>query len=203
MAKSSKKQQLIKLIRKKGIVRSGDIVAAGLPVAYLSRMAKSGELIQERHGLYHLPGYESEPSEHQSLIEVSQRIPRGVICLLSALRFHELTTQNPFEVWVAVENKSYLPKFDYPPVRVVYFSGAAFSFGVNLHNISGVRVRIFNEAKTIVDCFKYRNKIGLDVALEALREGWQQKRFRIDEINEYAEICRVRNVMRPYLEALV
>jgi predicted transcriptional regulator of viral defense system len=203
MAKSSKKQQLIKLIRKKGIVRSGDIVAAGLPVAYLSRMAKSGELIQERHGLYHVPGYESEPSEHQSLIEVSQRIPRGVICLLSALRFHELTTQNPFEVWVAVENKSYLPKFDYPPVRVVYFSGAAFSFGVNLHNISGVRVRIFNEAKTIVDCFKYRNKIGLDVALEALREGWRQKRFRIDEINEYAEICRVKNVMRPYLEALV
>jgi hypothetical protein len=102
-----------------------------------------------------------------------------------------------------VENKSYLPKIDYPPVRVVYFSGAAFSFGVNLHDIGGARIRIFNEAKTVVDCFKYRNKIGLDVALEALREGWQQKRFSMDEINEYAEICRVKNVMRPYLEALV
>lgn len=201
MVESSKKQQLIKLARKKGIIRSADVMAAGLPREYLSRLAKSGELIQERYGLYHLPDY--EPNEHQSLIEVSQRIRRGVICLLSALRFHHLTTQNPFEVWVAVENKSYLPKFDYPPVRVVYFSGAAFSFGVNQHDIGGVKVRIYNEAKTIVDCFKYRNKIGLDVALEALREGWRQKRFGIDEINEYAEICRVKNVMRPYLEALV
>lgn len=201
MSKSGKKQRLIELTRKKGIVRSADVEAAGLPREYLSRMAKSGELIRETHGLYHLPDY--EPNEHQSLIEVSQRIRKGVICLLSALRFHNFTTQNPFEVWVAVENKSYLPKFDYPPVRVVYFSGAAFSFGINLHDIGGARVRIYNEVKTIVDCFKYRNKIGLDVALEALREGWRQKRFGIDEINEYAEICRVKNVMRPYLEVLV
>lgn len=201
MIESSKKQRLIELTRKKGIIRAADVAAAGLPREYLSRMAKSGELIRENHGFYHLPDY--EPNEHQSLIEVSQRIRRGVICLLSALRFHNFTTQNPFEVWVAVENKSYLPKFDYPPVRVVYFSGAAFSVGVNQHDIGGVRVRIYNEVKTVVDCFKYRNKIGLDVALEALREGWRQKRFSMDEINEYAEICRVKNVMRPYLEALV
>ena len=169
MSKSSKKQQLLELARNKGVIRSADVVAKGLPREYLSRMAKSGELVREEHGLYHLPDY--EPNEHQSLIEVIHRIPKGVICLLSALRFHHFTTQNPFEVWVAVENKSYLPKIDYPPVRAVYFSGPAFAHGINMHDIDGVKVLIFNEAKTVVDCFKYRNKIGLDVALEALREG--------------------------------
>ena len=112
MIESSKKQRLIELTRKRGIIRSIDVAAAGLPREYLSRMAKSGELVREKYGLYHLPDY--EPNEHQSLIEVSQRIRKGVICLMSALRFHDLTTQNPFEVWVAVENKSYLPKMDRP-----------------------------------------------------------------------------------------
>ena len=201
MNKPSKKQQLLELARNKGVIRSADVVSEGLPREYLSRLAKEGELVREEHGLYHLPDY--EPNEHQSLIEVSRKIPKGVICLLSALRFHNLTTQNPFEVWVAVENKSYLPKFDYPPVRVVYFSGFALSTGVERHNVKNIKIPVFTEAKTVVDCFKYRNKIGLDVALEALREGWREKRFQIDEVYEYADICRVKNVMRPYLEALV
>lgn len=201
MSKSSKKQQLLELARNQGIIRSVDVVAEGLPREYLSRLAKEGELVREEHGLYHLPDY--EPNEYHSLIEASQKIPKGVICLLSALRFHNLTTQNPFEVWVAVENKSYLPKFDYPPVRVVYFSGFAWSAGVVRHDTKSIKIPVFNEAKTIADCFKYRNKIGLDVALESLRAGWREKRFNVDEIYEYADICRVKNVMRPYLEALI
>lgn len=201
MSSDSKKQQLIELARKRGMLRPADATAEGLPREYLSRMAKSGDMVREEPGLYHLPDY--EPNEHQSLVEVSRQIRKGVICLLSALSVHHLTTQNPFQVWVAVENKSYVPKIEYPPVRVVYFSGDAFRYGVNVHDIGGTRVRIFNEVKTVVDCFKYRNKIGLDVALEALREGWREKRFSMDEIHEYAEICRVTNVMRPYMEALV
>lgn len=148
-----------------------------------------------------MPSY--QPSESHSLVEVSRRISKGVITLLSALRFHEFTTQNPFEVWVAVDNKAYVSKFNYPPVRVVYFSGLAFSAGVMTQTIEGINVPIFNEAKTVVECFKYRNKIGLDVALEALREGWWNKRFSVDELYEYATVCRVKNVIQPYFEALI
>jgi predicted transcriptional regulator of viral defense system len=129
-------------------------------------------------------------------------VPKGIICLLSALRFHGLTTQAPFEVWLAIENKALAPKLEYPPLRIVRFSGAALTEGVEEHIVDGVTIRITGVAKTVADCFKYRNKIGLDVALEALRDAWHEKRMNSDEIWRYAKVCRVANVMRPYLDSL-
>jgi predicted transcriptional regulator of viral defense system len=121
---------------------------------------------------------------------------------LSALRFHELTTQAPFEVWLAIDEKARLPKVDYPPIRIVRFSGKSLEFGIQEHRIEGVAVRVYSPAKTIADCFKYRNKIGLDVALEALRDCWQERRATTDELWAAAKVCRVANVMRPYMESL-
>jgi predicted transcriptional regulator of viral defense system len=141
-------------------------------------------------------------SEHSALAEVARRHPRAVVCLLSALRFHELTTQAPFEVWLAIPNKARAPRLDYPPLRIVRFSERALIEGIEEHRIDGVPVRITNLARTVADCFKYRNKIGLDVALEALRESWKARRVTMDALWRYAQVCRVANVMRPYLEGL-
>lgn len=151
-------------------------------------------------GLYRLAG--AELTEHDSFLEAAQLVPQGVICLLSALRFHNLTTQNPFEVWMAIDNKSHPPKSEALPLRIHYFSGQAFTEGVEEHKISGVTVRVYSVAKTIADCFKFRNKIGLEVALEALRECRRERRATADEIWRYAEVCHVRKVMGPYMEAI-
>ena len=152
-------------------------------------------------GLYAAEG--TTATQHHSLAEASKRIPRGVICLLSALSFHELTTQNPSQVWVAVDRKGWSPDTDLPQVRLLKYSAAALEFGIEGHNIEGVAVRMYNPAKTVADCFKYRNKIGMDVALEALRDCWRQRKATIDQLLEAAEVCRVAKVMRPYLESLV
>jgi predicted transcriptional regulator of viral defense system len=199
--KKSKKDLVLMLAGRKGLINADDVAKLGVPREYLSRLAREGKLIAESRGLYRLRG--REPDGYETLIEVSKRVPKGVVALLSALRFHELTTVNPAEIWLAVENKSWIPKIEYPPVRFVYFSADALRYGVERHVIDGVTIPIFNVAKTVVDSFKYRNKIGLDVALEALREGWHNKRFRMDELQEYADVCRVKNVIRPYLESLV
>jgi predicted transcriptional regulator of viral defense system len=151
-------------------------------------------------GLYGLPG--RKISALGSLAEVARKVPKGVVCLLSALRFYNLTSQAPFEIWLAIENKAVKPKLDYPPLRIVRFSGAALTEGVEEHIVDGVTVRVTSVPKTVADCFKFRNIIGLDVALEALREAWKEKRMTSDEIWYYAKICRVANVMRPYLESL-
>ncbi len=201
MLKIGKGNKVLELARKKGVVQAADVVVEGMPREYLSRLARQGLLERIGRGLYCLP--ERDLGEHQVLIEVSRRVPKGVFCLLSALRFHELSTQSPFEVWIAVESKSWLPKIEYPPVRFVYFSKSTLAAGVHTHFLEGVPVKVFNSAKTVVDCFKYRNKIGLDVALEALKEGWSKKIFTMDELTRYAKICRVQNVIRPYLEVLV
>jgi len=134
---------------------------------------------------------------------VASAVPKGVICLLSALSFHQIGTQLPHEVWIALDRRVRRPVLAYPPLRVLRFGGEALTSGIETHRIEGETVRVYNVAKTIADIFKYRNKIGLDVALEALREGWRDRRFRMDEINRYARVCRVEVVMRPYLEALV
>jgi predicted transcriptional regulator of viral defense system len=126
-----------------------------------------------------------------------------VVSLLSALRFHNLTTQSPFEVWLAIGEKAWRPRMEYPPLRIVRFSQATLSAGVEKHQIEGVTVPVYSPAKTVADCFKYRNKIGLDVAIEALRECWSSRRCTMDDLWHYADICRVQNVMRPYLESLV
>lgn len=139
---------------------------------------------------------------HYSLSLACQRVPNGVVCLLSALAFYEIGTQNPHQVWLAIDGKAKLPKSDYPPLRTVRFSGMALSEGVEA--IEGAfPLRIYNPAKTVADCFKYRNKIGLDVAVEALREGWRQSRFKIDELDYFARTCRVEKIITPYLEAIL
>lgn len=193
-------ERLINLARSQGLIRPCDLVPMGIPRVSLSRAVRRGQLERVGRGLYGLPG--REVSAHGSLAEVARRVPKGVVCLLSALRFHGLTTQAPFEVWLAIENKSLAPKLDYPPLRIVRFSGASLTEGIEEHVVDGVTIRVTGVAKTVADCFKYRNKIGLDVAMEALREAWNEKRMTSDDIWRYAKICRVANVMRPYLESL-
>ena len=146
---------------------------------------------------------EHATTEEHALAQVATRIPRAVVCLLSALRFHELTTQVPHEVWIALSEKARRPRLDFPPLRVVRFSGRALTEGIETHRIEGTDVRITSVAKTVADCFKYRHKIGLDVALEALREAWRQRRLTTSELDHFARVCRVSRVMRPYLESLV
>ena len=152
-------------------------------------------------GLYGLA--EAEVTAHHGLALAGKAAPKGVICLLSALRFHEIGTQGPHEVWVAIERRAARPRIKRPKMRIVRFSGKAFSEGMEEHVIEGVRVRIYNAAKTVADCFKYRNKIGVDVALEALREVIRGRRCTIDALWRYGEICRVTRTMRPYMEAIV
>lgn len=193
-------EKLIDLVRSQGLIRPRDLLPLGIPRVSLTRAVRRGQLERLGRGLYGLPG--RAVSAHGTLAEVARRVPKGMICLLSALRFHGLTTQAPFEVWLAIENKAVAPRFDYPPLRIVRFSGAALTEGVEEHVVDGVTVRVTGVAKTVADCFKYRNKIGLDVALEALREAWREKRMTSDELWRYAKVCRVANVMRPYLDSL-
>lgn len=192
--------RLLDLVRTQGLVRPNDLAPLGIPRVALTRAVRRGQLERVGRGLY---GLMARPvSAHGTLAEVARRVPKGVICLLSALRFHGLTTQAPFEVWLAIDNKAAIPKMDYPPLRINRFSGVALTGGIEEHVVDGVTVRVTSVAKTVADCFKYRNKIGLDVALEALREAWKNKRITSDEIWLYAKIDRVANVMRPYLESL-
>jgi len=193
-------QQVLRLVRRLGIVRPRDMREHGLPGEALWRLARSGLLEQRSRGVYAPAGHEF--TEHHSLAATAKRIPHGVICLLSALRAHNLTTQSPHEVWIAIDRKARLPKAGKVKLRVVRFSGKALSAGIEHRAIEGVTVPVYNIAKTVADCFKYRNKIGLDVALEALREAWRGRRCTSRELWKYAGICRVANVMRPYLESL-
>ena len=193
-------QQILDLARTQGLIRPRDISAQGLPRVALTRLVRDGQLVRIDRGLYALPNRQS--SEHNSLAEVASKYPDGIICLLSALRIHELTTQSPFEVWLAIPHKGRAPKIDYPPLRIIRFSGKALTEGIEEHSVDGVTVKVSNVARTVVDCFKFRNKIGLDVALEALREAWDSKRASMDELWRYATMFRVANIMRPYMESL-
>ncbi len=201
MSTTTKKEQVIDYVKHHNLVRSNEIDKMGLPRTYLNQLTQEGVINRVGHGLYQWP--DRRQDSHTTLSEVAKKAPNGVISLLSALSFHEFTSENPFEVWVALERKSWRPAIDYPPTKFVYMSGKSISEGIDVHILNGVEVRIFNPAKTVADCFKYRNKIGLDVALESLKEGWKMKYFTIDELMHYAEICRVENVIRPYVEALI
>jgi predicted transcriptional regulator of viral defense system len=196
----TKVEQAVALVRRHGVIRPRDLAAQGIPREYLVRLHRQGVLDRPARGVYVLAA--AEPSENQSLVEACKRVPHGVVCLLSALRFHQLTTQAPFEVWLAIGVKARLPKLDYPPVRIVRFSGSALTSGIEKHAFQGVTVRITNPARTVVDCFKYRHKIGLDVAIEALAEAWRGGRATADDLWRAATVDRVANVMRPYLEAV-
>lgn len=168
---------------------------------YLTRLVRQGRLVRVGRGLY--TSVDAHVSEHHTLAEAAVRAPHGVVCLLSALRFHGLTTQTPFEVWMAIHQKAWAPRADGPPLRIVRMSGPAFETGIEKHEIEGVQVPVFSPSKTVADCFKFRSKVGLDVALEALRDYLRLYPAGMDELWRYAQICRVRGVLRPYLEALV
>jgi predicted transcriptional regulator of viral defense system len=191
-------ERILEIARTKGILRTRDVVDAGAPRALLAALTDDGRLLKLGRGLYTSP--ERPASAHDGFAEVAARTDSGVLCLLSALRFHDLTTQQSPDVWLAIPHKAHAPRFDYPPLRIIRMSGAAMSEGVETIDSAGTPVRVFGVAKTVADCFKFRNKIGLDVALEALREAWNGKRTTMDDLWRYAEICRVANVMRPYLE---
>lgn len=194
-------QQILSLVNELGILRPRDLDPVGIPRIYLQRLTERGDLERVERGLYRLP--DAAVTQHQSLLEVVKRVPASVVCLLSALAYHDLTTQLPHRVWVALPAGSRTPRFDYPPLRIVRISGAAFTAGVEEKIIENVPIKIYNPAKTIADCFKFRNKVGLDVAIEALRECLAERRASPDDLLKYANICRVSKVMRPYLEALV
>ena len=191
---------LLDLAQGKALLRPSDAVARGHSRLYLAQLAQRGLVHKVSRGLYALP--QRKASEFASLAEVASKHPQALVCLLSALAFHGLTTQAPFEVWIAVDNKARAPRMPYPPLHVARFSGPALTEGVELHNLERVPVKITSVPKTIADCFKYRYKIGLDVAMEALKEAWSAKRVSMDELWHYGQICRVQNVMRPYLEGL-
>jgi len=167
---------------------------------WLTRLVRAGQIERVRRGVY--VAVDAEWTENHAFVEIAKQAPRGVICLLSALRFHELTTQLPFEVWLAFERSARVPKGLSFQVQTVRFSGVAFSEGLQEHIIEGVPVRIYSPAKTVADCFKYRHKFGFDVALEALRDCYRMRLATMDELWDYAKLLRVANVMRPYLESL-
>jgi len=200
MTNVTKTDKLVKLTRRQSVIRPRDLARAVIPRNYLSRLVQRGQLQKLGRGIYTSPT--APTSEHISLLEVSRKIPKGVICLLSALSFYEIGTQLPSEVWIAIDVKAWKPRVNSPDVRIMRFSGRALHFGVQESRVKGGKIRIFSPAKTVADCFKYRHKIGIDVALEALREAYKQRKASMNELFEAAKVCRVGNVMKPYLESL-
>ncbi len=195
----AKRTRALRAVRKLGIVRPVDLEALGIPRAHLYDLVDGGLVAREARGIYVARGHRLT-AEH-TLAQVAKRIPSGVLCLLTALRFHELTTQDPAEVWIALAEKARKPRLDYPRLRVARFSGAALSEGIETHRLEGVDVRVYSPAKTVADCFKYRNKVGVDVAVEALRDFTRRYRGGATELARFARICRVTRVMQPYLDA--
>lgn len=200
MSKNSPENQVLELAQQ-GLLRVCDLTSRGLHPEYLRRLYQKGLVRREGRGLY--IAADAEISVHYGLAQVAKRVSHGVICLLSALSFHEIGTQLPHQVWIAIDRRAAKPKTQFPPLRVMRFSGAALTEGIETYQIEGVPVQIFNPAKTVADCFKYRNKIGLDVALEALKECILDRRTTMDDLWHFAKVCRMTNVMRPYMEAIV
>lgn len=193
-------QKTMQYVTKHGIVRSRDIEAIGIPREYLLRLYRQRKLERAGRGMYSLPN--ASVTERHSYAEVSKRVPNAVLCLLTALAFHGITTQNPSDVWIALPKGARTPSVTSPIVRIVRLSGPSLTEGIEEHRVEGVPVRVYSVAKTVADCFKFRNKVGLDVAMEALRDATRQKKASVNAIYHYATICRVSNVIRPYLESL-
>ena len=191
---------LPKALKQAPVQRMRDLESLGLSRPRVRSLVDKGILEKAARGLYVLRS--ADVSENRTLAEVGKKVPHGVICLLSALRFHDLTTQSPHQVWVALERSAWTPKVDHISLKIVRYSGEAFEKGHQEHLIEGVPVRITSPAKTVADCFKYRNKIGLDVALEALRDVLRKRLCTVEELMRFARICRVANVMKPYLESM-
>ncbi|GHT96631.1 transcriptional regulator [Betaproteobacteria bacterium] len=193
-------QRVLNLASQKGLLRASDLDAIEAPRIVLTRMTAAGLLDRVGRGLYRQPNY--PVTEHESLAAIAAKVPQAVFCLLTALQFHELTTQLPRQVWIAMPRGSHVPRIDYPPIKMVQMTGDVYTAGIEEHLRDGMKLWIYSAAKTVVDCFKHRNKIGLDVALEALKDVRAKRKATADELWRYAKICRVANVMRPYLEVV-
>ena len=193
-------QHALDLVRQMGILRPSNLQGFGIPRVVLARLTASGELEKVARGLYRLP--DTSVSEQESLATIAVKVPQAVFCLLTALQIHELTTQLSRQIWISMPQGSHTPKIDYPPVKMVQFSGEAFSEGIETIQADQVVLRVYSVAKTVADCFKHRNKIGLDVAIEALKDARARNKVSANELWRFAKICRVANVMRPYIESI-
>jgi predicted transcriptional regulator of viral defense system len=200
MSDPTQTHRVLALVSSKGVLRPSDLDAIAVPRVVLTRMVANGLLDKVGRGLYRLP--EAQTTEHESLITVATKVPQAVFCLLTALQFHELTTQLPRQIWIAMPRGSHTPKIDYPPLKMVQFARESYAEGVDIFERDQVKFPVYSVAKTVADCFKHRNKIGLDVALEALKDARERKMASAEDLWRYAKICRVANVMRPYLEAI-
>lgn len=194
------REQLLGLARRRGSLATRDVVVAGIHRQVLSRLVREGELERVARGHYRLPT--TPVTEHHGLAIAAAAVPQGVVCLLSALGFHGIGTQLPSEVWLAIDRRARRPALPYPPLRVVRFTGEALTKGIETHRVEGQTVRVYALAKTVADCFKYRNKVGVDLAVEALRDFSRRHRGGATELARYARICRVSRVMQPYLDAI-
>lgn len=197
---TTNRKEALRLIEAKGLTRPKDLEAHGISRAQLSRLVRDGLVLREARGIYVVARH--GPTAEHTLAHVAKRVPEAVFCLLTALRFHGLTTQSPAEVWIALPEKARRPRLDYPRLRVARFSAAALSEGIEQYQVEGVTLRVTSPAKTVADCFKYRNKVGIDVAVEALRDFSRMHRGRATDLARYARTCRVARVMQPYLDAI-
>jgi predicted transcriptional regulator of viral defense system len=194
---------LLRLAEKRPILRSRDVAHQGIhTTSTLTRMARSGALEKVGPGRYRL-ARSIRPTEHHDIAVAAAAVPRSVMCLISALRFHDIGTQLPAEVWIAVPRGTRVPRLSAPSLRVINISPTVFDLGIEEHRVEGQTVRIYSLARTVADCFRFRNKIGLDVALEALTDAWRSKRLKLDELNRIARKLRVQRVMHPYVETVV
>ena len=197
---SAQRTRALDLLKARGMLRLKDFAAEGIGPETLARLVREEAVVRPARGLYQLPDAQIEAAH--MLAQAALLVPKGVVCLTSALQYHELTLQMPSAVWMAIERTAWRPKLDYPRIRFVRFTGPALTEGIERHNIEGVDVPITNPARTIVDCFRYRTKVGLDVAMEGLREGLHRRRYTPDDLWRYARKARVWSVMRPYVEAM-
>ena len=197
---TERESDVLHLVQEKGILRPRDLTESEIPRVHLYNLARKGALVRIGRGLYVLPA--TEISEHYSLAVVARLVPGGVICLLSALRYHDLGTALPHRVWIAIGQSAKRPTFSEPPISVVHFSGKALTEGIQEHEVMGVPVSVYSPEKTLADCFKSRNRIGVDVCVEALEAYLTSDQKSLDALWHFADICRVQKVMRPYLEAL-
>lgn len=194
--------RLLAMARTRPVLRSRDVAAKGIHTGTLTRLARAGTLERVGPGRYRL-AQPARATEHHDLVVATTAVPRSVVCLTSALQFHGIGTQLPAEVWLAVPRGTRVPQLSAPPVRVVRVAPELFILGVEEYRVEGQTVLVYSVARTIADCFRFRNKVGLDVALEALAEAWRAKRVKLDELYRIATKLRVQRVMQPYLEAIV
>ena len=202
MTEKTQRDLILSIAEERGLVTDKDVRELGIHPQTLSRLVASGELVRAARGRYRLPDQVYELTEYHGLVLASAVVPNGVVCLLSALHFHVIGTQLPRQIWISLPKKSWTPAAEHPPMRFVRMSGEALTSGIDEHVLEVRPVKIYDVAKTVVDCFKFRNKIGMDVALEALNESWRERKLDLNLVAKYARVCRVWNVMRPYLEAI-